>query len=65
MKKILIVKANYYNKISQKLSITSIKFLKKNKFKISEIEVPGIFEIPIAIKKNIMSYLKRNLKRKW
>ena len=56
MKKILIVKANYYNKISQKLSITSIKFLKKNKFKISEIEVPGIFEIPIAIRKNIYKF---------
>ena len=56
MKKILIVKANYYNKISQKLSITSIKFLKKNKFKISEIEVPGIFEIPIVIRNNINKF---------
>ena len=34
MKKILIVKANYYDKISEKLSIASINFLKKKKFKI-------------------------------
>ena len=56
MKKILIVKANYYNKISEKLSVTSINFLKEKKFKISEIEVPGIFEIPIVIRKNINKF---------
>ena len=56
MKKILIVKANYYNKISEKLSVTSINFLKEKKFKISEIEVPGIFEIPIVIRKNIYKF---------
>ena len=56
MKKILIVKANYYNKISEKLSVTSINFLKEKKFKISEIEVPGIFEIPIVISKNINKF---------
>ena len=56
MKKILIVKANYYNKISERLSLASINFLKKKKFKISEIEVPGIFEIPIVIRKNIYKF---------
>ena len=56
MKKILIVKANYYNKISDNLAKTSINFFKKNKFKISEMEVPGIFEIPIAIRKNINKF---------
>ena len=56
MKKILIVRANYYNKISDNLTRTSINFFKKNKIKISEMEVPGIFEIPIAIRKNINNF---------
>ena len=52
MKKILIVNANYYNLISKKLAQQSINFL-KNKTSISVIEVPGIFEIPVTIRKNI------------
>ena len=56
MKKILIVKANYYDTISNRLVKTSVNLLKKNKTRISEIEVPGIFEIPIAIKRNIKKY---------
>ena len=52
MKKILIVNANYYNLISKKLAQQSISFL-KNKTNISVIEVPGIFEIPVTIRKNI------------
>ena len=55
MKKILIVKANYYNLISNKLAQQSINFLKK-KMKISVIEVPGIFEIPITIRKNLNKF---------
>ena len=55
MKKILIVKANYYNLISNKLSQQSINLL-KNKMKISIIEVPGIFEIPITIRKNLNKF---------
>ena len=55
MKRILIVKANYYNLISNKLAKQSISFL-KNKMKISVIEVPGIFEIPIAIRKNLNKF---------
>ena len=51
MKKILIVKANYYNLISNKLAQQSIKLL-KNKTKVSVIEVPGVFEIPVAISKH-------------
>tara|TARA_B100000242_G_C42613736_1_gene289489 strand:+ start:41 stop:463 length:423 start_codon:yes stop_codon:yes gene_type:complete len=51
MKKILIVKANYYNLISKKLSQESINLL-RNKTKVSVIEVPGIFEIPVVISKN-------------
>ena len=50
MKKILIVKANYYNRISNKLAQQSINLL-KNKTKVSVIEVPGVFEIPVTISK--------------
>ena len=56
MKKILVVKANYYNRISDKLAKASINSLKENKVKINEMEVPGIFEIPIAIRKNINKF---------
>lgn len=55
MKKILIVKANYYYLISNKLAQQSINLL-KNKMKISVIEVPGIFEIPITIRKNLKKF---------
>ena len=46
--------ANYYPKISKALIIGSSKILKSKgikKYKL--IKVPGIFEIPYAIKKNI------------
>ena len=56
MKKVLIVNANYYNDITQSLVNTSTKILKKNKIKISIIDVPGVFEIPIAIQKNIKKF---------
>ena len=55
MKKILIVNANYYKVISEKLVLSSKKKL-KNKVKINIINVPGIFEIPIAIRKNIKKF---------
>ena len=51
MKKILIVKANYYKLISNKLAQQSINLL-KDKAKVSLIEVPGVFEIPVVISKN-------------
>ena len=55
MKKILIVNANYYNDITKKL-VNSAKKTLNNKFKIYVINVPGVFEIPIAIKKNIKKF---------
>ena len=55
MKKILIVNANYYKNISKKLVISSKKKLEKSA-KINIINVPGIFEIPIAIRKNIKKF---------
>jgi len=56
MKKILLVNANYYKVISEKLVLSSKKRLKNNKVKINIINVPGIFEIPIAIRKNIKKF---------
>ena len=56
MKKILIINANYYKTISYKLINSSKKILKKNKFNTSILNVPGIFEIPIAIRRNINKF---------
>ena len=51
-KKILIVIANYYKDVSEALLKSAKEEL--NKFaKIKIIEVPGVFEIPITISKNI------------
>ena len=51
MKKILIVNANYYKDIANELVKSSSIILKRNKYKISNLTVPGVFEIPVAIKK--------------
>ena len=56
MKKILIVNANYYKEISKKLVLGAKRELLKKKIKLSIFNVPGIYEIPIAIKKNIKSF---------
>ena len=56
MKKILIVSANYYKDISKRLVFSSKKKLNKNNVKIYIINVPGIYEIPIAIRKNIKKF---------
>ena len=56
MKKILIVNANYYNKISRNLVNSSKKILKSNKMTVKILNVPGVFEIPIAIRKNIKKF---------
>ena len=54
-KKILIVIANYYKNISKELMISARKEI-NNLFKIKTIYVPGVFEIPITISKNIKKY---------
>ena len=54
MKKILIVLANYYEDISSVLLKTAKNNL--NNFSIKIIKVPGVFEIPITISKNIKKY---------
>ena len=54
-KKILIVSANYYKDIAKGLINSAIKLIpKSNKIKI--IKVPGTFEIPIVISRNINKY---------
>ena len=54
MKKILIVIADYYEDISSSL----LKSAKNNliNFSVKIIRVPGVFEIPITISKNIRKY---------
>ena len=56
MKKILIVNANYYKDISKQLILSSKKKLIENKVKINILNVPGIYEIPIAIRRNIKRF---------
>ena len=53
MKKILIINSNYYKKISYHLVLNAKKTLVNTNFKLSILEVPGAYEIPIAIKRNI------------
>ena len=54
MKKILIVLADYYEDISSLLLKSSKNNL--NNFSLKVIKVPGVFEIPITISKNIKKY---------
>ncbi len=56
MKQILIVNANYYDKISRNLINSSKKILLRKKMRVKIFNVTGIFEIPIAIKKNIKKF---------
>ena len=54
MKKILIVIADYYEDISSSL----LKSAKNNlsNFSLKVIKVPGVFEIPVTISKNIKKH---------
>jgi len=54
-KKILIVEANYYKNISSML-IKSAKHELKNFGQVKTISVPGVFEIPVVISRNIKEY---------
>ena len=54
LQKILIVAANYYPKISNKLIESAEDALDKNKIlEMKKIIVQGIFEIPVVISQNI------------
>ena len=56
MKKILIVNSNYYKNISKNLVISARNELIKAKLSTSLLEVPGVYEIPVAIRKNINKF---------
>ena len=53
--KVLIILANYYKDISTAL-LKSAKNELKNFAKIKIISVPGVFEIPVVISKNLKKY---------
>ena len=54
-KKILIINANYYHDVSSGLLKNALRLIpKKNKIKI--INVPGVFEIPVTISKNLNKF---------
>ena len=54
MKKILIVIANYYEDISSMLLKSAT--INLNNFSLKVIKVPGVFEVPVTISKNIKKY---------
>ena len=53
--KVLIIQANYYKDISTAL-LKSAESELKNFAKINIISVPGVFEIPVVISKNIKKF---------
>tara|TARA_B100000965_G_C19506794_1_gene720048 strand:+ start:648 stop:1088 length:441 start_codon:yes stop_codon:yes gene_type:complete len=54
--KVLIICANYYKDHSTFLKSNAEKFLHKTKIKTKCIFVPGIFEIPVVIARNIKKF---------
>ena len=54
-KNFLIVNANYYKDISRGLLKSATDLLPKNS-KVKIINVPGVFEIPVTISKNIKKF---------
>jgi 6,7-dimethyl-8-ribityllumazine synthase len=54
--KILIVSARYYEDFSKSLELYALSALGAKKIKYKIIPVPGVFEIPVVIAKNIKKY---------
>tara|TARA_B100000989_G_scaffold297394_1_gene283059 strand:+ start:93 stop:479 length:387 start_codon:yes stop_codon:yes gene_type:complete len=54
-KKILIVVSDYYKEVADSLLKNTKKFLNK-KTSLKVIKVPGVFEIPVMISKNIKKF---------
>ncbi len=54
-KRYLIVIADYYEDISKGLLKSAIKLISKSNI-VKIIKVPGVFEIPMTISKNIKNY---------
>ena len=55
-KKVLIVTASYYWNITASLRAEAEFLLDEAKIKFDVIDVPGVFEIPVTIAKNIKKY---------
>ena len=55
-KKVLIVTASYYWDITGSLRAEAELLLEDAKIKFDVIDVPGVFEIPVTIAKNIKKY---------
>ena len=54
-KNILIINANYYQNISSGLLKSALRLIPK-KCKLKIINVPGVFEIPVTISKNLKKF---------
>jgi len=54
-KKYLIVAADYYKDIAKGLIESALKWIPKSNI-VKIIRVPGVFEIPVTISKNIRKY---------
>ena len=55
-KKVLIVSATYYEDFSKQLETSASEHLDNQGIKYKTIKVPGVFEIPVIISKNIKKY---------
>ena len=55
-KKFLIVASNYYKDITQNLINSALQKFRIKKKDISIIKVPGTFEIPVIISKNLKRF---------
>jgi len=55
-KKVLIISARYYEDFSNSLELVVSSLLHDKKVKYKIIKVPGVFEIPVSISKNIKKY---------
>ena len=55
-KKVLIVSATYYENFSKTLEVFASKLLAREDIKYKLIKVPGVFEIPVVISRNIKKY---------
>ena len=54
-KKVLIIVSDYYKEIADALLISTKKFLDK-KITTKVIKVPGVFEIPVIVSKNLKKF---------
>ena len=55
-KKILVIIADYYKDISNNLLKSALNNLNKKQYSIKILKVPGVFEIPVTISRNINKY---------